>query len=115
MDAKGNRMIKVEVLLPKKTRTNIKIDENYIKSVIERIATEEGGATSSQAPVDGLWFKKEEGRLVKDELIGFYVVISLRDRERSIYKHLQILKQKLEKEFAQDDIFMIAAEVQRIV
>lgn len=108
------KMIKVEFLLPRTTKGGDAIDMRYITGEIEKIAMQEGGATALKAPVEGLWARDAGGGIEKDQHVSFFTVIDVTGRERSVGERLQRLKREMEDKFGQEDIFIIASEVQRI-
>ncbi|MER3408208.1 MAG: hypothetical protein C4292_05580 [Nitrososphaera sp.] len=113
-DAAASNRKMVEFLLPRTTGAGEAIDMRYIMGEIERIAAREGGATALKAPVEGLWAKGAGGEIEKDQHVSFFTVIDITGREQSIGEHLLRLKRQMEEKFGQEDIFILASEVQRI-
>ncbi|MEW5841448.1 hypothetical protein [Nitrososphaera sp.] len=107
------KTIKVDFLLPQKTKDGRPVDLRQIRAVIENMAVQEGGATTIKAPVEGLWARGGEG-LEKEELVSFFTVIDITGREGSIGKRLKAIKGELERRFDQDEIFILVSRVQMI-
>ena len=113
-DAPRRKTVKVEFLLPERIKDGEGANLRYIRSEIEKIAVQEGGATTLKAPVEGLWLRDETGRLERGSYVSFFTVIDITGREQTIGEQLRRIQRELEIKFGQEEIFIIVSEVQRI-
>lgn len=68
-----------------------------------------GGATFfSRAPAEGLW-EEEDGAVARDSIVLVEVLVEQLDRA-----YWNALRERLEQEFAQDEIVIRAAAVERL-
>ena len=98
----------IEILLPLRDNEGRPFDGALYAKVREELVAQYGGLTAfTRSPAEGLW--AEGDKHSRDEIVVLEVMTERLDRW-----WWQDYRAKLEKRFAQDEIFVRASEVERL-
>ena len=99
----------VEIFLPLKRRDGAPQPDGLFGQVRAELVERFGGLTAfTLAPAEGLW-EDEDGEVERDSIVIFEVVADDLDR-----KWWSGLRERLEKQFGQDEILIRASAVERL-
>jgi hypothetical protein len=98
----------VQILLPKETGNGQPIGKDWFDGLLKELTDEFGGATSFlRAPGQGLW--QSGGGTEQDGIAVVEVMVESIDPD-----FWQSLRERLERELAQDEIIIRAQEIRRL-